>query len=83
MEAVYAAVVHGHQQEGVTTPTSYPAVHMIMRAVCCKYSHPCIKVKPLSEAILCDMLNYLDEAEHTVPNGYDLTIYAMHISVSK
>jgi hypothetical protein len=72
VEAVYAAVSHRHRLEGMTPPTSNPAVQLLMRAVRRKFGRVRRQVKPLDEELLREMLDYLKEAERSSPSGYVL-----------
>jgi hypothetical protein len=71
VEAVHAAVSHRHQQEGVSSPASNPAVRLLMRAVRRKFGRPRRQVKPLNEVLLRQMIDYLDVAECSSSTGYE------------
>jgi hypothetical protein len=69
VEAVYAAVSHRNQQEGMASPTSNPAVRLLMRAVRRKFGCARRQVKALDENLLRRMVDYLKEAERSTTGG--------------
>jgi hypothetical protein len=69
VESVYAAVSHRHKLEGVPPPTSNPTICLLMRAIRRKFGRPRRQVKPLNDEVLRRMIDYLNEAEHSLPAG--------------
>jgi len=63
VEAIYAAVAHRHKLEGYEPPTQNPALCLLLRSIRRKFGKPRCQVKPITDAMLRQMIDYLRLAD--------------------
>jgi hypothetical protein len=64
VEAVYAAISHAHHCLNLKSPTSGPAVSLLMRSIRRRFKKPVSSVKPLTSEMLRAMLDHLYQPSH-------------------
>ena len=66
VEGVYASISHQHRVHGFPSPTSNSIICLLMRSIRRRFGHPRVQVKPLTPAMIRDMIDYLHRPEHGI-----------------